>query len=295
MNIENYIEQQYRSLSSVLDTQYIELYQSFDHEKLRTIFATLHARITASFESMNTRLPTGDETAYYWADSSRTLMDAIKIACELRDNLQSTNFAFEIDEYYKNIFEKCSDFLVYYRGSTIPEHMDEVTLYYTIPIFVPNTGMIVETPSIKVVYHAYIRDLTERAREDIERLNFDSAVTKCRTLVEEVFCRVIEMKGESPSESGEISALYKQVKTLYNMHQSKEVDVRINMLLSGLEKILTGIAQMRNKDSDAHGVGSKRINIEDHHARLLLNSAMALSDFVLAVAERNKAKEAVVS
>ncbi len=71
------------------------------------------------------------------------------------------------------------------------------------------------------------------------------------------------------------------------MHQARDIDVRINMLLSGLEKILTAIVQMRNKDSDSHGVGSRRINIEEHHSRLFVNSAIAISDFILSVAERN--------
>jgi hypothetical protein len=67
------------------------------------------------------------------------------------------------------------------------------------------------------------------------------------------------------------------------MHQQKEQDIRINSLLSGLEKVLTAISDMRNKRSDAHGVGAKRISIDEHHARLFVNSAMTIADFVLSV------------
>ena len=38
------------------------------------------------------------------------------------------------------------------------------------------------------------------------------------------------------------------------MHSDKETDQRIKTLLSGLSNIVTAIAEMRNKDSDAHGV-----------------------------------------
>ena len=100
-----------------------------------------------------------------------------------------------------------------------------------------------------------------------------------------MFCFVIEKKGEKPTESGDIGKLYNQVKLLYHMHQSAELDKRINGLLSGLEKILSAIAEMRNKGSDAHGVGGKRININDYHARLFVNSAMTMADFILAVSE----------
>ena len=93
----------------------------------------------------------------------------------------------------------------------------------------------------------------------------------------------IESKGEIPSDSGDIGRLYGQVKSLYNMHQDRDIDKRINMLLSGLEKILTAIAQMRNESGDAHGVGGRRIDISEYHARLFVNSAMTMADFILSV------------
>ena len=122
--------------------------------------------------------------------------------------------------------------------------------------------------------------------EDVKQNHFDSAITKSRTLLEEVFCHAIERKGQVPVTSGKIHQLYKQVKDLYNMHSDKETDQRIKTLLSGLSKIVTAIAEMRNKDSDAHGVGSTRIDIHEYHARLFVNSAMLVADFILSVENR---------
>lgn len=148
------------------------------------------------------------------------------------------------------------------------------------------TSITVAASSVKNIDRVYIADISDRAMKDISDGNFDSAITKSRTLLEEVFCYVIEKKAQEPSESGDIGKLYNQVKQLYNMHQSKDIDRRINTLLSGLEKILSSISEMRNKGSDSHGVGAKRINIADHHARLFVNSAMTMADFVLAVYEK---------
>lgn len=145
----------------------------------------------------------------------------------------------------------------------------------------------VVAPSVKTIDRSYIVSLSERAMKDVLEGNFDSAITKSRTLLEEVFCYTIEKKNEVPSESGDVGKLYSQVKTLYNMHQNKDLDKRINGLLSGLEKILSAIAEMRNKGSDSHGVGTKRINISEHHARLFVNSAMTMADFVLSVCEKH--------
>lgn len=151
----------------------------------------------------------------------------------------------------------------------------------------------VEMPAIKRVDRSYIIDLSARAAEEIKNGHYDSAVSQSRTLLEEVFCYVIEMKGEMPSEKGDIGKLYGQVKQLYNMHSDGDTDKRIKELLSGLEKILKAITEMRNKASDAHGVGAKRIKLEERYARLCVNSAITMAEFILAVSEHAREKEAL--
>ena len=146
----------------------------------------------------------------------------------------------------------------------------------------------VEVPKIKTIDREYIKSISVRALDDVEQKNYDSAITKSRTLLEETFCYVIELKNETPSDSGDIAKLYKQVRTLYNMHTDANADRRINTLLSGLNSIVSAIAEMRNKDSDAHGVGANRINIDEHHARLLVNSAMTMADFIISVQQKQK-------
>ncbi len=287
--LDNSIEIPYRKLQDRLSDEYSPLYGAVPHQKLAVIFSTLHASLMDLFDKMNIRLPTGDDEAYYWADESRELIQDIDILNQLQRALAKTPLAFEIDEYYRNLFAKCSSFLCQSRGSQIPAHMDKIELYYTIPIFrMCDERVIVVTPEISAINREYITDISKRALEDVDAGNYDSAITKCRTLVEETFCYVIELKNEKPSDSGDIGKLYNQVKQLYNMHQDKNIDKRINSLLSGLEKILVAIAQMRNEGSDAHGVGQRRIRIAEYHARLFINSAMTMADFVLSVGQNHK-------
>ena len=141
-------------------------------------------------------------------------------------------------------------------------------------------------PSINTIDRSYIKDMANRAQEDIELGNFDSALTKARTLLEEVFCWAIERKGERPSSSGDVGKMFSQVKCLYNLHADKTMDRRICDLVNGLNKIVDSIGQMRNKQGDAHGVGASRVNIEDYHARLAVNAAANVADFVLSVVHR---------
>ena len=72
------------------------------------------------------------------------------------------------------------------------------------------------------------------------------------------------------------------------MHTDANTDRRINTLLSGLNNIVSSIAEMRNKDSDAHGVGANRISIKEHHARLFVNTSIAMADFILSVEKESK-------
>ena len=146
----------------------------------------------------------------------------------------------------------------------------------------------IDVPAIKTIDREYIKSISSRAIRDIEQNDFDSAITKSRTLLEETFCYVIEKKNEKPSDSGSIEKLYRQVRNLYNMHTDANTDRRINTLLSGLNSIVSSIAEMRNKDSDAHGVGTNRIPIKEHHARLFVNTSMAMADFILSVEQESE-------
>ena len=66
------------------------------------------------------------------------------------------------------------------------------------------------------------------------------------------------------------------------------MDKRINKLLSGLENIVQSIAEMRNNRSDSHGLGSKKVNIPDYHARLALNSSSIMAEFILSVSQHSQ-------
>lgn len=210
------------------------------------------------------------------------------------------SYLFSLEQFRKALFECPRENIEIAHRKIVEEIINQINkvLYFgknELVVFGNNfiikhigVEISVNTPNVKTIDRAYISDLAVRAKEDIDSGNFDSAITKARTLLEEVFCYVIEKKGETPTESGDIGKLYNQVKTLYNMHQNKEMDKRINMCLSGLEKILTSITLMRNEVSDAHGVGNRRLTIAEHHTWLFINSAMTMADFILSVSFYNK-------
>ena len=145
MNIENYIESQYRELLSCsqINAEYSDLYKSFRNQKLREILMTLHHDLVGLFRTMNERLPTGEHEAYFWAEPSRDLIKRIEIIFSLVSSLKATPLAFQIDPYYLELLTRCRDFLSSSGGSSLPPNMAKVELYYTLPIFLPLSSITI--------------------------------------------------------------------------------------------------------------------------------------------------------
>ena len=145
MNIENYIESQYRELLSCsqINAEYSDLYKSFRNQKLREILMTLHHDLVGLFRTMNERLPTGEHEAHFWAEPSRDLIKRIEMIFGLVSSLKETPLAFQIDPYYLDLLTRCRDFLSSSGGSSLPPNMAKVELYYTLPIFLPLSSITI--------------------------------------------------------------------------------------------------------------------------------------------------------
>jgi len=152
MDIENYIESQYKELISTgtINAEFAGLYSSIEHAKLREILTSLHHNFTSLFKIMNERLPTNDYGAHFWADPSRDLIKTIEITLGLYNALKTSKYAFQIDDYYAEIIYKCRGFLNSSGGSPLPANMERIELYYTIPIFIPSNIMTITNPQSNI-------------------------------------------------------------------------------------------------------------------------------------------------
>lgn len=153
MNVDNYVEMQYRELQARgLSNEFEDLYQGVEHKKLRDILSTLHYELTSLFRTMNERLPTTDYEAHFWADPSRDLIFIIEMAIGLFNAVKDTKYAFEIDSYYDDIIRKCRDFLCSSGGSTLPKNMAKIELYYVQPIFKISASIVVDNVNASCSY-----------------------------------------------------------------------------------------------------------------------------------------------
>ncbi|MHC3378033.1 abortive infection family protein [Ligilactobacillus equi] len=155
----------------------------------------------------------------------------------------------------------------------------------TIQIISTKESIDVSVPQIKIVGQERIRELMQRGEKNIETGDYDSTLTQARTILEETFRYILERKSITLKENLGINELYKEVKKNYNMIQKNINDKRVKKLLSGLETIVQSVSELRNKESDSHGQGSRRLGIKDYHARLVLNSAVTMSEFLLSVSD----------
>lgn len=143
-----------------------------------------------------------------------------------------------------------------------------------------------ETPKVKVVTSQYIQELPSRIKDDLDNKDYDSVITKSRTLLEEVLIYIIEkLTFERYKSNGDLVKIYQDATDLLNMRQKRDWDKRVNELLGGLHKIVSAISSMRNINSDAHGAGSSRININKREALLAANSSVILAEYWLSVFE----------
>lgn len=142
-----------------------------------------------------------------------------------------------------------------------------------------------ENPVTDVVIDEQIR----KCREKIANEDFGGAITNARSLVESLLHSIENELGTQDSEpDGDLVRAFNRVRTLLNLDPSrKDISDSLKQVLSGLTSVVNGLAAMRNKMSDAHATTYKP---EKRHAKLAVNSAQTLADFLFETLAYQKAK-----
>lgn len=119
--------------------------------------------------------------------------------------------------------------------------------------------------------------------------DFSGAITNARSLVENILLELEEKIHPSDKKyNGDINKLYaKLYKTLNLDPANKEITDSMRELMSGLISMVNGLAGLRNSASDAHG---SRYTPKQHHAKLAVNSAKTISDFLVESYQYQKEK-----
>lgn len=149
---------------------------------------------------------------------------------------------------------------------------------------IDSVGNIMINPiCVKSITPEYVKEFPVRIVQDLKNKDFDSVINKSRTLLEEIFCYIIEQHGETPNSSGKAELLMKQCRKVLGMTADNGTDKRILQLFSGLSSIVESVSSLRNIGSDAHGVGSRRVRIKEREAILIANASQTISEYFLSV------------
>ena len=144
-----------------------------------------------------------------------------------------------------------------------------------------NAGTVKFVPPIAQgarIDYTYIEEQVAKCDRKITEGDFAGAITNARTLLEGVLLHIEEKAtGQPVVNDGDLLKLYRRVQKLLNLDPAQQgISEPIKNLLSGLSGVVNGLASMRNKMSDAHA-GYKPAR---HHAKLAVNSAKTLADFL---------------
>jgi hypothetical protein len=152
----------------------------------------------------------------------------------------------------------------------------------TEPYFVVRTlrSAVLEAPLLVKLSEQSITEHVAKAKRKIEAGDHAGAIANAYTLVEGFLKALLHKTGTLFNENeGDIRALYKLVAQPLNLEpKGDHLENYLKAILDGLQKQIGGLFEAANKASDRH---ARRYNPAPHHARLAVNAAFTLCEFLL--------------
>jgi hypothetical protein len=147
------------------------------------------------------------------------------------------------------------------------------------PLGEPLVAVEVQLQPEQHASHEFISEQIEKCDRKLREEDYDGAITNARSVVEAVLSDVeARLDPAPPPYDGDLAKLYKRVQKVLNLDPERpDISDSLRQLLRGLVNIIGGLAPLRNKMGDAHVRTYKPAR---HHAKLAVNAAKTLLDFV---------------
>ena len=149
---------------------------------------------------------------------------------------------------------------------------------------------IVHAPTLVKLTEESIQEHVEKARQKVANGDSAGAIASAYTLVEGFLKQLLRKTNTAFSESeGDIRVLYKAVCTPLHLDtKGDSLENYLKAILEGLQRQIGGLFEVANKASDRH---ARRYNPAPHHARLAVNAAFTLCEFLLESLDYQQKKE----
>lgn len=119
--------------------------------------------------------------------------------------------------------------------------------------------------------------------------NPEGAITLARTLLEDVCKWIIIEAGEEYEEKDDLPVLYKKLAKILKLAPDDHTETVFRQILGSCQSVVESLGSLRNKISDAHSRGPKRVKPAPRHAQLAVNLSGAMATFLVATWNARKA------
>ena len=107
------------------------------------------------------------------------------------------------------------------------------------------------------------------------------AITLARTLLEDVCKWIIIEAGETYEEKDDLPVLYRKLAKILNMAPDSHTEPVFKQILGSCQSVVESLGSLRNKISDAHSPGPKKVKPAARHAQLAVNLSGTMATFLV--------------
>ena len=158
--------------------------------------------------------------------------------------------------------------------------------------FVSNALNVVVVPASSLIKlsEAAIQEQLDKARQKIDNGDPAGAISNAYTLVEELLKQLLRKTVTAFNENeGDIRALYRLLaEPLHLAPKNDTLESFLKAILEGMQRQIGGLFELANKASDRH---ARKYSPAPHHARLAVNVAFTLCEFLLESYEYQQKRE----
>lgn len=142
------------------------------------------------------------------------------------------------------------------------------------------TGALIQPAATKEINHDFVNEQIEKCHNKIYAEDYNGAITNARSLIEAIFIEIIERyENEQIKNDGNVENQWKQVKKIMKLEiDNATLPEYVIQILSGIDTAVKGLAGLSNNAGDRH---ANKFSTKKHHAKLAVNLAMTISDFLL--------------
>lgn len=109
----------------------------------------------------------------------------------------------------------------------------------------------------------------------------EGAITAARTLLEATCKHILEDAKLEISDKWDLPKFYSEASKTMNLAPSQHTEDTFKRILGGCQSVVENLGGLRNKISDAHGGGRKKVRPCERHAALAVNLAGSMSMFMI--------------